>query len=227
MKLKELLNDHQTGMSQFQDDFFVTTRAGGTLYGQYKQALRELYKRFRGLRELTAGHARLQIEIEELKYKISSLTGVRWFRTVGKEFDLRRAQVDYKEKVMLMEESQRSIKDTKREFTRFFQQAAHFKEKIGSLTDEKRYQLDMEMWEFKIKEMGVIDLVTTGRIRNSTFEFLHSCPKEMKLKLGRDFKDQNGLLEWYENKEEEYISKDLPEIEPFKNIEEIFKLEYK
>lgn len=31
--LKELLDDHQTGMSDFQDDYLVTTKAGGTLYG--------------------------------------------------------------------------------------------------------------------------------------------------------------------------------------------------
>ena len=68
--LKELLQDHQTGMSDFQDDYLVTARAGGTVYGQYKQSLRELYKRFRGLRELVygeGGQKLLDIEIEELQ----------------------------------------------------------------------------------------------------------------------------------------------------------------
>jgi len=210
MDLKELLNDHQTGMSQFQDDYLVTTRAGGTLYGQYKQSLRELYKRFRGLRELTSNNAKLQIDIEELELELKSATG----------FPKKRKEVDYKEKIMLMEESERVIKDTRREFNRFYQQAAYLKEQIGELTDEKRHRLDMEMWEFRIKEMAVIDWVTIGRLRNNTFEFLHACPKDMKIRLSHMLKEQDKLVEWYDNKEEQHIPDDLPKTEAF-TIEEI------
>ncbi len=219
MNLKTLLDDHQTGMSQFQDDFLVTTRAGGTLYGQYKQALRELYKRFRGLRELTSNNVRLQIDIEELEEKVK-------FKQVS-GYKLKRAEIDYKEKVMLMEESQRAISDTKREFMRFYQQAAHLKEQIGELTDEKRHQLDIEMWEFKIKEMAVIDWITSGRLRNSTFEFLHACPKEMKARLANaiSLENQDKLIEWYDTKEEQHIPNDLPEIEMPNNIDDILSLE--
>ena len=221
MNLKTLLDDHQTGMSQFQDDYLVTTRAGGTLYGQYKQSLRELYKRFRGLRELTSNNARLQVDIEELEWKIK--TGI------VADFELKRIEIDYKEKVMLMEESQRAISDTKREFMRFYQQAACLKEKIGDLTDEKRHQLDMDMWEFKIKEMAVIDWISTGRLRNSTFEFLHSCPKEMKKRLADtiSLRNQDKLIEWYDTKEELHIPEDLPKIEMPTNIDEILSLEDK
>lgn len=213
-KLKELLDDHQTGMSQFQDDYLVTTRAGGTLYGQYKQSLRELYKRFRGLRELTSNLERLLIDIDELREELRSVAS----------FDERRAKVNYREKVMLVEEAERAIRDTKREFTRFYQQAFYLKEKIGDLTPEKRHKLDMEMWEFKIKEMAVIDWITLGRLRNSTFEFLHSLPKEMKTKLAREFKTPDKVIKWYENKEENHIQEDLPQLEPF-TTKEIFQLE--
>ena len=220
MNLKTLLDDHQTGMSQFQDDYLVTTRAGGTLYGQYKQALRELYKRFRGLRELTSNNARLQIDIEELEYKVKYATDN------DNQFKVKKNEVDLKEKIMLMEESQRAIKDTKREFTRFYQQAAYLKEKIGELTDEKRHQLDMEMWEFKIKEMAVIDWISSGRLRNSTFEFLHACPKEMKMRIAQELQNQDKLIEWYDTKEEQHIPKDLPEIE-IPNMDDMISLEDK
>jgi len=202
MNLKELLDDHQTGMSQFQDDYFVTTRAGGTLYGQYKQALRELYKRFRGLRELICNYERLEIDIDELKETIENSTG----------FKKRRAEVDYKEKTLLIEESLRVVKDTKREFTRFYQQASYLKEKIGDLTNEKRHQLDVDMWEFKIKEMAVIDWITVGRLRNSTFEFLHALPKDVKTRIATELTDQTKLIEWYDNKEEHHIPSNLPQI---------------
>lgn len=217
MNLKELLDDHQTGMSEFQDDYLVTTRAGGTLYGQYKQALRELYKRFRGLRELTCDNERLQIDIEELELQMENSDG----------FYLRRKKIDYKEKVLLMEESQRAIKDTEREFKRFYQQASYLKQEIGELTYEKRHQLDMEMWEFKIKEMAVIDWVTNGRLKNVTFEFLHACPKDMKKKLAKAirFENQDALVEWYDTKEEYHIPEDLPQVELPNNIKDILLLE--
>lgn len=200
--LKELLNDHQTGMSEFQDDYFVTTRAGGTMYGQYKQALREVYKRLRGLRELTCDNEKLQVEIEEQKSLAETET----------DFKKRYAEIEYKRKVMRMEESERAIKDTEREFKRFFQQAVYLKEQIGDLTDEKRKHLDKDMWLFKIKEMACVDWITKGRLSNSTFEFINACPQNMKKDLFSNFKDQKALIEWYENKEEYLIP------EEYKNI---------
>ena len=213
MDLKTLLDDHQTGMSKFQDDYLVTLRAGGTLYGQYKQSLRELYKRFRGLRELTCKHERLLIDIDELEEKIKTEEG----------FELKRSEVDYTEKVMLTEESTRSINDTEREFKRFYQQASYLKEQIGDLTDEKRHQLDMEMWEFKVKEMAVIDLVTARQIRNVTYEFLSAMPKEMKRRIALELRDGDGLIEWYDTKEEYHLPDKLPEIE-MPSIEKVLQL---
>ena len=70
MKLQDLLQDHQLFHSQFQQDYFITLKAGGTLYGQYKQALRELYKRFRGLRETICDKRIAEIKIRRLEQEI-------------------------------------------------------------------------------------------------------------------------------------------------------------
>ena len=45
MTIDDLLLDHQEFHSDLQMDSFITLRAGGTLYGCYKQALRELSTR--------------------------------------------------------------------------------------------------------------------------------------------------------------------------------------
>jgi len=52
--LVSLLDDHQRYHSDFQIDHFIIARSGGTKYGMYKQALRELDKRTRALRSLYA-----------------------------------------------------------------------------------------------------------------------------------------------------------------------------
>jgi hypothetical protein len=206
--LKDLLNDHQIGMSEFQDDYFVTTRAGGTMYGQYKQSLRELYKRFRGLRELTCDNEKLQVEIDEQKYLSETET----------DFKKRYAEIEYKRKSMQMEESERAIKDTKREFKRFYQQAVFLKNQIGELTDEKRKKLDQDMWLFKIKEMACVDWISKGRLGNSTFEFINSCPQDMKKKILSSIQDQKTLLEWYETKEQYLIPEKYKQIEMPENF---------
>ncbi len=206
INLKELLDDHQTGMSDFQDDYLVTARAGGTLYGQYKQSLRELYKRFRGLREITCDKEKLEIEIEEQEFIKDNDTD---------KFKQKYAAIEYKRKVMQLEESERSYSDTKREFSRFFKQAIFLKEQIGELTNEKRALLDEDMWMYKIKEMVCIDWITQGRLGNNTFEFLNACPIKMKRELLTTIQDRDALLDWYETKKEYLLPDkylDVPEI---------------
>lgn len=206
--LADLLADHQTGHSEFQDDYLITRRAGGTLYGQYKQALRELYKRFRGLRELVFRRKRLLVEIDELR---------EFVRLNGEGFShkAQMKQIDLDEKRLFLEEADRAISDTRREFKRFYQQAAWFKGQIGELTDEKRRQLDEEMWLYRIKEMAAIDFVTVGRIRENTYTFLHNAPREMQQRamelIGDRERGHSQLLSWYESKED---CPELPEILP-------------
>lgn len=218
--LWKLLRDHQTGMSKFQDDYLVTTRAGGTLYGQYKQSLREVYKRFRGLRQQIANHKRLEIELEELQFEISELEGSV---SLKDDFTRRKKVVDLQEKTMLMEESNRAISDTKREFINFYRQAMYLKDEVGELTDERRDQLDTEMWLFKIKEMATIDYVTSGKLRNSTFEFLHALPDKLKIKVLPEIKNPEKLIDWYEIKKNVLIPKDLSSIKApnFKQLENL------
>lgn len=202
-KLKELLDLHQLYHSKLQQDYFITSKAGGTKYGCLKQALRELYKRFRGLRETTCDQEKLKVEIDKQKYLMENSED---------EFERRFAEIEYRRKIMQMEESERVLKETKREFTRFYEQASYLKEQLGKLTPEKIEKLDAEMWEHRIKEMAAIDYVSTGRLRNNTFELLHSLPKNMKLKLLEQVKNGAELVEWYENKKEYHIPEKLPKI---------------
>jgi len=169
--LETLLNDHQTGMSDFQDDYFVTARAGGTTYGQYKQSLRELYKRFRGLRELVYGdngQKAMDIEIRKLEHKLEHAS--------LDEFEREETELKLKHKYLISEENDRALNDTYREFVRFYQQAETLKEKIGEITPEIRRELETEMWKYRVKEMAAIDYLQTGRLKNTTIEFLSCLP---------------------------------------------------
>jgi hypothetical protein len=202
MDLQILLNDHQTGMSDFQDDYFVTARAGGTVYGQYKQALRELYKRYRGLRELVwndTGWKQSQLEIKELEYKLDN--------EELNAFERERLEIKLQHKKMLMEETERVINDTYREFYRFYQQACVLKQSIGEITPVRRRELEADMWLFRVHEMIAIDYLQSGRLKNTTIEFLSVLPKEQRdimYSLALNPENHQKLISDYLNRQEPY-----------------------
>lgn len=205
--LKELFKDHQIEMSEFQDDYFVTKKAGGTLYGQYKQSLRELHKRYRTLRELTYDREKIQVEIDKKLHEATNLED---------EFDKKLAEIESRRMMSQMEEFELSFENTMRQFTRFYQHACSLKnsleEEHGELTPEKRYELEEHMWEHKMRDMICLDLSTQGRISPTTLEFIQSMPHELGQKALNTIRDKEGItavLKQYETKNEEYLPKDL------------------
>ena len=208
MNLKELLDDHQLYHSRFQQDYLITVKSGGTLYGQYKQSLRELYKRFRGLREISCDRKKIEVEIKQLKHQTETKTD---------KFETELDQIELERKIMQQEEGERIYSETKREFTRFYQQSLILKEKLGELSAERRDQLDRDMWEYKLKEMIALDFVSSGRLSKSTYELINAAPKLIRnslLEMIKSEKSRSGLIDWYENKEDhEDIDYDkLPEL---------------
>lgn len=190
--LKNLLSDHKTGHTEFQCDNFIVGKSG-TKYGQYKQALAELYKRWRGLRELSCDLEKSQIECEREAFKAENEEN---------EFDRRIAAVEHKRKVMQLEEANRTLESTNREFLRFYQHAASLKqelEKDGKLTDEKKQKLEEEQWEFHLKCKAAIDFAATGRVSGGVYEALIACPKPIRGSLLFSLQSPNELIAWFEN----------------------------
>jgi hypothetical protein len=189
--LGTLFGDHQLYHSEFQMDNLITIRAGGDTYGQYKQSLRELYKRYRGLKGLYSERDLLQVDIDELAEKLAS-----------DKFDERRNTINHRTKTLNMDEMNKNIEETEREFRRFYAQACALKSTIGELTPERRDELDRGMWEYKMKDMAAVDFLTTGRLGVNTIEFIGAVPIEMRGRILKQIRpDKQGeLIEWFENK---------------------------
>lgn len=222
MKLNELFKDYEAGMSQFQDDYFVTAKNGGTDYGQYKQSLRELYTRFRSLRELFYSHEILKIEINEIYEKLKE---GYW----GDKWEEAKQEIELKRKLLAFEESVRSINETEREFNRFYKQAVYLKklleERHGELNEKTKENLEKEMWLFKIKEFAVLDFITVGKLGKTTYDIIATIPPEMKMKVLRELQDPKSLVEWYNNHQRVLIPENLDHIAlPDKG--DMMKLEY-
>ncbi len=200
MNLHDLFADHQLYHSEWQMDHFITVRAGGTEYGCYKQALRELHKRYRGLKGLYVERELLEVDIEE--------KNAQHYKTI---YDERRRVIKLAQKQMQMEELDHQIRDTEREFKRFYIQATALKKRIGDLTPERRATLDRNMWEHRLKCMAAVDIMTTGRIGQNTIEFAMSIPMEDRVKLVKEIYDDKGktVVNWFTNYETKPL--DLPE----------------
>lgn len=200
--LKNLLNDHQIYHSDFQMDNFITIRSGETQYGQYKQALRELFKRYRGLKEIYVARELLQVDIDELKQAVCKT-----------DFERRRNVINLAKYHMDMEDIERNIEHTEREFKRFYAQANALKKEIGELTPEKQNRLDQDMWLHKLKSMVAIDCLTKGRIGENAIAFIMSLSRDLRIPLLAKIKNHDKLISWFEN-----YDQPLPDLQIEDNI---------
>lgn len=201
ISISTLLADHQLYHSDFQMDSLITVRAGGTRYGCYKQSLRELWKRYRGLRDLYVQHEMLSIDVDELNSRASET-----------EFDRRRVAVQAASKRLALFEIQKNIEDTEREFSRFYSQAAALKDCIGDLDAPRRAELDREMWEHRLRSAAAMDFMALGRLSQNTIELFHACPVEMRNRLAAELLNSDRhqeLIAWYMS-----YSPEIPTLEP-------------
>lgn len=221
-KLRELLNDHQIGMSKFQDDYFVTQKAGGTLYGQYKQALRELFSRFNILRDEFFNYEMKKVDVEKLRNDLETNKITNYYEKKKAELEL------WRQEIVLYEKS-RQVDEIKREFFNFYRQAVHLKGLIGEITEERRNELEKDMFIWRTKASAAVDYIMTGRMSTETFSMITSFPKEIKYKLLEELKADNSekISEWFINSNEYYIPDDLSHIPlPEDLSDQLLKIEY-
>ena len=194
MNIWDLLEDHEVGNSNFQDCHLVMLRAGGTMYGMYKQALRELYRRVRGVRELESDRALLIIDTQEHEQALVAMEP---------GFARQRTEIELRRTALRREECERAIADTYRELAVFYAQAQGLKEQVGVLTAERRWEYERELWEYRVREMAALDIGSGQRhLSPQTIEHLNALPKEDREKILADLKD-NKLLQKHDQVVEE------------------------
>jgi hypothetical protein len=84
---------------------------------------------------------------------------------------------------MKMEDIDATIRDTTREFRRFYMQADSLKKELPQLNEATRARLDEEMWEHQIKKMAAIESLTAGRVGPKTVEMIQCLPAKLRAQL--------------------------------------------
>lgn len=198
LPLSELFADHRAMHSVLQMDYFITVRSGGTLFGCYHQALRELSTRYNSLRQSYQKRELLRIKCDEMESKLGG----------GDQFKKRRRQVKLMAMRLDLAETDRMISELKGEFMRFYSQAISLRQALAEqgvrfpIDAATRDRLDREFWTHRLKAMAAVDLMAHGRIGVATVEFLQALPIDMRKSLATEVMDANGhdeLVKWYLN----------------------------
>lgn len=198
--IQEIFKDHQLYHDHLQIDHFITTSSGGTVYGMHKQALRELFKRYRGLRELYHTREIGMLDISSIKKK----TRIFFFSTWrNRSIKRKKRKIALCQMLMNMEDLIKNIEDTEREFKQFLGQVLFLREKIGPLTPEKRKTLVIEYWEFQAKYLAAKDLIIHRGIGASVLDMIQCLPIASRNKVTSflSLNDGKEAVSWFQNYE--------------------------
>jgi len=161
--IKDLLEDFEPAHSEFQLNQFII---GGEVdaWSKYKQALREIDSRWVSL-------ARQKDELELFDLKKSGFG-------FGRKARIKNRIRNRARKMMV-----RGIFETERELDILLELAVGLKEKLGTIDSEKRAVLETGSWKRKALKMAGVDLITTGRLGQATFNLVLALPKEDRLSV--------------------------------------------
>lgn len=197
-------DDYEMFHSSFQIENFIIIKSGKTVYGMYKQCIRELLSREGSLRGLYAEKMKQEINFEELEEKLQD----EKTKDEG-SFEVRRLQITRAEMAYGMKDILKVIKETEREYTHFYNASKHLKGKLGDLNEDKREKLESEYWKEYCKHRLCVDYKTTGVPSKDSLDLIQSLPNEMMLGLQQflsgiatDQKKMAHFLSDYSNKYE-------------------------
>jgi hypothetical protein len=173
MKISQLLHDHEPSHSSFQLEHFLLGRNGHTVYGCYKQVLREMVARLPSL---------VQIRHKMISGLCFEFAPVAEYSQVMSQID----QIEFRDRV--------------REFSNLCSYAVALKQTLGELSPERKRELEMEYWTHYTKCLIARDFLAEGRITSGTIEVIHSLPFHCRAQvLGylTHPSDQDALITWY------------------------------
>lgn len=169
-KINKLLEDYQELHSDFQIDNFIIGNQGDS-WAQYKQCLREMKSRVESIES-----DKMQAEILERKPKQSKIF---W----PSKSNLEKRRVEKISNRTRLNTIYAMIKERERELSRFLEHAQRLKDEIGTIDQDRRYQLEIESWTAKGRKLAAIDLLSYGRISTQTLDFILSLPADVTEKI--------------------------------------------
>ena len=187
-RLEIFRSDHKRFHSYLQVRNFIIARSGGTPYGMYEQAIREIESRCHVLRSRYSTIALLEIDIEEFK----TPQDAEYPSTEEK-----RDAIEQMNKRAELESARRALSDAEEEFAHFFNIACELKDQLGELTPELRIKLDREKWIHHLKSSYALAALTGQAPAKNVLEGIHSLDPQPREEVIESLRDLDGLVAWF------------------------------
>lgn len=171
--IEQLLEDWNPKHTEFQCDHFITEKNGITIWGMYRQALREFCSRLNTVRDAIADIALLDLDIEELREKNGRRSEIELWRETN------RSQ-------LLKKKLRRSLDELKR----FFVQAKTLRRQLSNPNDPRHEE---EFWFYKIRLEAGYRALSGQRIGSDLYQSAKALPKKIADHLIESFGDPGGL----------------------------------
>lgn len=192
--LHTLLADHQHYHSTIQCRQFITVKAGVTLFGMLRQALRELEARTWNVFEDLLSRETFRCTVDELDEKLETCESEPRARRLA----LKRARA-----VMDLTHVERALRDRYREWGEFYGQAVMLRQELGlapgeNLTRERREELEEAMFAGQLASTirGRILAGEAVIIPPNIAETIHTLPAKYRGRLLAARSDREGFLEF-------------------------------
>ena len=182
-ELNKLLEDFDESYGSFQLSRLIVAKAGGTRYGMYQQALRELNGRLEGLKDLFIEKEYLQIDMCECVEKRSN--------PKTNKYEVERAALKIKKCTLRLDTLERKIDRRIKEIKRLYGIAVSLKREVGDLSPERRDYLETQAHNHYIKRKAVMELELTGRLGHGSAETIYALAPSDRFKLISELKLQS------------------------------------
>lgn len=186
--LKKLVADHRKYHSYPQIETMIVGRGGKTRWGQYRQAVRELYSRFRRLQELMLDREEKILDLEDAELELTNCN------LNGR--DTRRTDIEIERARVALDCIALTLKEVKREFDAFFDLAQQLKKEVGEPTPAEVKELDREHLIVSVKMRACLDILTINNLSAGTIERLSALTGEERLAVLNFVKDPIAVAEW-------------------------------
>lgn len=175
MEEKELFKHLQLYHSNYQIDNFIVGISSNTLYGQFKQTVRELYSRFNTIRKTECEIELLHLQIKEKDSYIEDSNNTNY------SILLERTKIERQQLIYSIEEKEINLSQLKAEYERFLSYAKQLKLELGDLTEKRKQELEKELWFSTAIENIKKDIITRFYpINASTFELINKMDEESR-----------------------------------------------
>ena len=210
--VKSLLEDCPIGHSDFQCDNFITKKSGGpTIWGQYKQALREFSVRYDSF-------VAFAFDFKKRMHKINiaerELVKAQTRKLDEDVLELYKLKLDKKK--YYFERAKEDFAKAQKEMLRFYAQSCVLKSKIekefGPITEDLKKRFEEEYWLVAAFDIAAITWQTSDNLDEvikavmTKVPNFSSFPSTLQESILTQVKNKNNTVASWKNRQREFLT---------------------